>query len=372
MKIGIDARFFNESGVGRYLRNLIKNLQQLDKKNNYFIFLLPKDFDKFSSNKNFEKVLADFPWYGFAEQFKFPALLRKYNLDLAHFPHFNVPIFYTGKFVVTIHDLIHQHRQMGKTTTLNPVYFKIKQLGYRKVFKTAVNKSQKIFVPSSSVKQLLLTEWHIPSSKITITSEAVDDKIISLANKMTSTKIQAILKQYRINSAFIFYVGNAHPHKNVEGLIEAFLKLKMKHQNLQLVLSGYDHFFWQRIKKDSKDPAIIFTGFVSDEQLVALYKSAQIFVMPSFEEGFGIPMLEAMACGCPVAASKTASLSEVGQDAAIYFNPGNIDDMTEKLEEVLGSKNLRTKLIEKGEQRVQEFSWEKMAGQTLNGYTKCL
>lgn len=342
----------------------------LDKRNQYFVFLLPKDFDKFLESKNFKKVLADFSWYGFAEQFKFPTLLRQYNLDLIHFPHFNVPIFYTGKFVVTIHDLIHQHRQMGKVTTLNPVSFKIKQLGYRKVFKTAVTKSDQIFVPSNCVKKLLMEEWRIPDKKIIITPEAVDDGILSLVSKITDTKVKAILKKFKISSPFIFYVGNAHPHKNVEGLIKTFLNLKAKKPNLKLVLSGYDHFFWQRIKKQFQDPSIIFTGFVSDEQLVALYKSAQFFVMPSFEEGFGIPMLEAMACGCPVAASNTASLPEVGKDAAVYFDPQDSDDMAKQLMKVLDSKSLRAKLIINGNKRVKRFSWIKLAQQTLEGYTK--
>ncbi|OGE72223.1 hypothetical protein A3H40_02480 [Candidatus Daviesbacteria bacterium RIFCSPLOWO2_02_FULL_38_15] len=368
MKIGIDARFFNESGVGRYLRNLIKNLQQLDKENNYFIFLMPKDFDKFVESKNFKKVPADFPWYGFAEQFKFPSLLRQYNLDLIHFPHFNVPIFYTGKFVVTIHDLIHQHRSMGKATTLNPFSFKIKQLGYRKVFKTAVTKSQQIFVPSNCVKKLLVEEWHTSDKKIIVTPEAVDDGIFSLVNKMTNTKVNAILKKFKIDSPFIFYVGNAHPHKNVEGLIKVFFDLNKKRQNMKLVLSGYDHFFWQRIKKQFQDTSVIFTGFVSDEQLVALYKGAQMFVTPSFEEGFGIPVLEAMVCECPVAASNTASLPEVGKDAVLYFNPHSIDDMREKINKLLNSQSLRVKLINKGKERVKKFSWKKLAQQTLEVY----
>ncbi|MBI2600049.1 glycosyltransferase family 4 protein [Candidatus Daviesbacteria bacterium] len=370
MRIGIDARFFNESGVGRYLRNLIRSLMVLDKDNQYFIFLLPKDFDKFVESKNFKKVLADFSWYGFAEQFKFPSLLNQYNLDLIHFPHFNVPIFYTGKFVVTIHDLIHQHRSMGKPTMLNPVSFKIKQLGYRKVFKTAVTKSQQIFVPSNCVKKLLMEEWHISDKEIIVTPEAVDEGIVSLADKMTGTKVDAILKKFKIDSPFIFYVGNAHPHKNVEGLIKAFSNLNKQRPNLKLVLSGYDHFFWQRIKKQFQHPSVIFTGFVSDEQLVALYKGAESFVIPSFEEGFGIPILEAMACGCPVVASNTASLPEVGKDAVLYFNPHSIDDMREKLTKLLNSQSLRLKLIKKGKERVKKFSWNKLAQQTLSGYKK--
>lgn len=368
MRIGIDARFYNESGVGRYLRNLILNLEALDKKNEYFIFLLAKDYPQFSTSLNFRKQEANFAWYGFAEQFKMPQLLKKFQLDLVHFPHFNVPIFYQGKFVVTIHDLIHQHHAMSRTTTLNPFAFKIKQIGYRRVFKTAVSRSLKILVPSESVQNLLTREWNVSNGKIIITPEAVDRNILMIANRMTKTESEKVMKKFKIQRPYLFYVGNAHPHKNLEGLIGAFLILQRKYPKLLLVLSGYDHYFWRRLRFENKHQNIIYTGFITDEQLVALYKSAQAFVMPSYEEGFGIPLLEAMACDTPVIASNRGSLPEVGGDAAIYFNPHDMEDCIDKIERVLKSEKLRQDLINKGNSRVKLFSWEKLAKQTLEVY----
>lgn len=372
MKIGIDARFYNESGVGRYLRNLINNLKKLDEENQYFIFLLAKDYENFNSFGNFQKVLANFAWYGFAEQFSLPKLLNKYKLDLMHFPHFNAPIFYTGKFVVTIHDLIHQHHAMKRATTLNPVTFKIKQIGYRRVFKNAVIRSRKIFVPSNCVKNLLTDEWKIEDKKIIVTPEAVDDGILLSINQMSPTDSKSILAKLGIKQPFIFYIGNAHPHKNVEGLIKAFLELRKKFQYLTLVLAGYDHYFWERIKKENPDKDINYLGKVNDEELVALYKNAQVFVLPSFEEGFGLPVLEAMACGCPVAVSNTASIPEIGGDAAIYFNPRNEAEMVEKISTILNNIKFRNGQIKKGEKRVRQFSWEKLGKQTLKGYLECV
>lgn len=372
MKIGIDARFYNETGVGRYLRNLISNLQALDKKNSYFIFLQPLDFQKFSETHNLKKVVAPFSWYGFAEQFNLPQLLSRYKLDLVHFPHFNVPIFYTGKFVVTIHDLIHQHHAMKRATTLNPLTFKIKQIGYRRVFKNAVIRSRKIFVPSNFVKNLLVDEWKIPAEKIIVTPEAVDDTIISIAKKMSKEKSKKVLRRFDLKPPYIFYVGNAHPHKNVEGLIEAFLQLRKKYQYLTLVLAGSNHYFWERVKKENQYKDIKFVGNVSDEELVAFYKNAKVFVLPSFEEGFGLPIIEAMACGCPVVSSNAASMPEIGGEAAVYFDPTNKDEIVSKISQILENQKIANNLIDLGKKRVKLFSWEKLAKHTLKGYLECV
>lgn len=366
MRIVIDARMYNESGIGRYTRNLIEQLQKLDDKNEYFVLLLNKDFETLEFQKNFKKVLADFKWYGLAEQRKLPKILYQIEPDLVHFPHFNVPIFYKDKFVVTIHDLIHQHHQMKRSTALNPLIYKIKQFGYNKVFKNAISKSIKILVPSSYVRDLLINEWKLEKEKIVVTYEGVDDKILSLAKRVG--KVDLVKKKFNIKPPYIFYVGNAHPHKNVEGLIKAFLKLRKSYQYLQLVLSGNDHYFWQRIKKEYNHKDIIYTGFVSDEELVSLYKKAKVFVMPSFEEGFGIPLLEAFVCGTPVVSSNVASLPEISRDAAIYFNPKDTDDMVDKISKVLNSEKLRKDLIKKGQKRVKEFSWQELAKKTQEVY----
>ncbi len=371
MRIGIDARFYNESGVGRYLRNLIYNLKALDKKNEYVIFLLPEDYKKFEASGNFQVVCADFKWYGFAEQFKFPKLLNKYRLDLVHFPHFNVPIFYAGDFVVTIHDLIHQHFQMKRVTRLNPLFYIFKHFGYKRVFKNAITKSKKTLVPSNYVSDLLVREWKVSEKKITVTPEAVDNNISLIAGKINKNRIEQIIKKFNIRSPYIFYVGNAHPHKNVEKLIKVFREIKGRYRYLQLVLAGPDHFFWQRIKNEYQYPDIKFIGKVSDEQLVALYKNAQVFVMPSFEEGFGIPLLEAMAFGCPVVSSDAGSLKEVGGDAALYFDPYDQGSMVSQVSQVLNSERIRKELVAKGKIRVKEFSWEKLARQTMEVYSQC-
>lgn len=371
LRIVIDGRMFNQSGIGRYTRNLISNLQAIDKKNEYFILHLRDDLQNLKYQTNFHPIITDLKWYGVSEQVKLPKLLKLLNPDLVHFPHFNVPIYYKGKFIVTIHDLIHQHFSMKRATTHGWITYKLKQSGYKFVFKHSLIKSLKILVPSNFVKGQLIKEWQVSADKVVVTPEAVDERIINLSQNKKG-KNEKVLESLNIKKPYIFYVGNAHPHKHIEGLIRGFRGIREKYPNLSLVLAGNDHYFWQRLRSQFSDEGIVYTGYISDEQLVALFKDAECFVMPSLEEGFGIPILEAMACSCPVVSSNAGSLVEVGGDAAVYFDPDNLEDMVNKLDLVLKSVNQRKELIDKGLKRYKQFSWKKLAYQTLEVYRQCV
>lgn len=371
MRIVIDARMYSQSGIGRYIRNLLDHLHDLDRSNEYLILLLEQDYGRLECRNNFKKIIADWRWYGVEEQIKLPGLLKVLRPDLVHFPHFNVPVFYRQKFVVTIHDLIHQHFPMSKATTLDPLIYQFKKIAYRWTFKTAVSGSLKILTPSNFVKDQLVKEWGVDKNKVMVTYEAVDDNIVKLAENTDQEKINRVLKKFNIRPLYLFYVGNAHPHKNLEILIQTFKQLKENFGSLGLVLAGRDDFFWQRIKKYAdglRVEDVIFTGLINDEELVALYRGASCLVMPSLEEGFGIPLLEAMACSCPVVSSKLGSLPEVGGDACLYIDPDNIEDIFDKISKVLSDKSLRKNLIQSGQKRYQKFSWKKMAQETLEVY----
>lgn len=362
MRIGIDGRMINESGIGRYLKNLLIHLQKLDSKNEYFIFLLKKDFLNLKFNRNFSKVLADFKWYGVKEQLNFPRILGQYKLDLVHFPHFNVPVLYGCHYVVTIHDLIHQHFQMRKASTLDPITYRIKAKAYRLIFKRALNGSEKILVPTQSVKDQLISDWNVNPNKILVTPEGVEERIIKLAQKKSSTIIKG---------EYLFYIGNAHPHKNLEKLIKAFRILRQDHPGLKLVLSGKENYFWKRLKSEYPSEGIIYTGYISDEQMVTLYQNAKAFITPSLEEGFGIPVLEAFACGCPVIGSDIKVIKEVGGRGVQYFNPEDENDIAGQINFILSNQVARNKLIIEGYVRYKQFSWAKMARQTLEVYQSC-
>ena len=178
MNIGIDGRLIEETGVGRYINNLIRELGRIDSENRYVIFLRKKSFDSFTlPNNRWEKRLADVPWHSFTEQFVMPWILIREHLDLLHVPYFNIPIFYPGQMVVTIHDLTILHFDTGKASTLPLPLYKLRRLGYFLVLAVGLIRSRRIIAVSHTVKQEIIDHFHIPQEKIAVTYEGVDQKI---------------------------------------------------------------------------------------------------------------------------------------------------------------------------------------------------
>jgi len=372
MKIGIDARFFGSlgKGLGRYTQKLIENLEQIDRENDYFIFLRRDNFDEYvPKNPKFKKVLADYRWYTFLEQIGFPRLLDKHDLDIVHFPHFNVPFFYRRKFLVTVHDLILIHFPTMKNTTLNPLFYWLKFLAYKVVIRSAIARSESIITVSNFTKNDILKNYpSIPETKISVTYEAAkNDHAKDVKNDADILKNRGIMKPY------IMYVGNAYPHKNLERLIESFLLAKKEIKDLELVLVGKEDYFYSRLKSSIDDPArsgIKFAGFVPDDELDQIFRSARSFVFPSLYEGFGLPPLEAMARGVPVISSDHPCMKEILGESAYFFDGNDADEMAEAIEKISTDDKMRSDLISKGFEQVKKYDWMRMAKDTLEIY-KC-
>lgn len=374
MRIGIDARFYGPKGkgLGRYTEKLIRNLEKVDNKNEYFIFLRQENFDEYRpENDNFKKVLADLCWYSPEEQLKMPRLISKYKVDLMHFPHFNVPVLYRGNFVVTIHDLILLRFPTKRATTLDPLFYKIKYLGYKLTINSAVRRAKKVITVSNFTKQDLIQYFKIKPEKIVVTYEACD----GVESGQLSIPEPGFLVKNNIKKSYILYVGNAYPHKNLEGLLRVYKEFKKKNNfSHQLVLVGKEDYFYRRLKVEAyemgllQDGSVIFFGFASQKDLSYLYSKAYLYVFPSFIEGFGLPGLEAASYGLPVVASNSSSLQEILNGAALFFDPKNKDDMVSKIEKAIKDKDLRKEMIKKGKLQVKKFSWEKCAHETLQVY----
>lgn len=367
MRIGIDARLWNESGVGRYTRNLILQLQKIDEKHEYILFVLHKDIHDVQSqitNTKWKVREANIQWHTLAEQIKFPLLLRKEKLDLVHFPYFSLPIFYGKPFVVTIHDLILHHFPTGQASTLPLPFYWMKLLGYTFIMQQSAKKARKIITVSYATKDEIVDHLHIDQKKISVTHEGVDENITKytsrIPNKFHDTK-------------YFLYIGNAYPHKNLDRLIEAFGEVRNEQSAVKLVLVGKEDFFYKRQKKHVQklglQNSVLFYGKATDAELAGLYKNALALIMPSLMEGFGLPVLEAMAHKCLVLASDIPALREICGNAAFYFDQNSKEAIKETLLTVCNSiPGAFNKKITEGTERIKKFSWEKMAKETLLVY----
>ncbi len=376
MRIGIDARLWGSSGrgVGRYVQNLVENLEKVDSKNKYFIFLREKGFNTFLPHgENFHKVLADVPWYGVQEQVVMPGIFSASNLDLLHVPHFNAPLLYGERMVVTIHDLTMLKFGGRETSTLPAPLFYAKRLGLRVVTELAVRRAARVIVPSKFVKKELVRTFTLPPGKIVVTPEA--GVLAGKERTAAEREIEDVLGKYRITKPYFLYVGSFYPHKNVGRLVEAVKVLNERlKKSAQLVLVGGKDAFLERVAHQALEIGalkyLVLTGYVTDADLVDLYREAEAYVQPSLSEGFGLGSVEAMALGVPVVQSEASCLPEIAGEAALYFDPQNPRDIAEKLAKVLGNKTLRQGLVKKGLARAKDFSWEKMARETLGVYRK--
>jgi glycosyltransferase involved in cell wall biosynthesis len=365
MKIGIDARMYGpaQGGIGRYIEQLIEQLQTIDQNNQYVIFLRTKNFTECKIvNPNFKKVLADIPWYGLNEHTKFNKIIKKEGPNLMHFPHWNVPLFYRGKFIVTIHDLIMHRFPRTAASTHGPLVYFIKDKLYRLILSSAAKRSLAIITTSDFTKNDLVKELKINPKKINITYQAPFTK------KLSDEPLPVEVKK-----PYALYVGACYSHKNLPNLITAWKKIEKLNPELNLILTGRRNFFYDQLIDSAEFrncTRIKYLPNPTDELLETLYKNAALLVFPSLYEGFGLPPLEAMLRNIPVVSSNTSCLPEILGNAAWYFDPNDIEDMVRKILTTFNNQDLRDTLQKSGQELVKKYSWEKLARETLCLYQK--
>lgn len=371
MKIVIDARLYGleNAGLGRYIINLIRELDILDKKNDYALLLRKKYLNNKNLPKSWNKVVFDHRHYSLAEQIKLPKTLSSLQPDLVHFPHFNVPLMYKRKFVVTIHDIL-MHKIKGKDATTLPYYkYALKRVGYKTVFKKAAQDSAAILVPSKTAKKDIINFYKIDEDKITVTYEGFDQNI-----RPSSISTKSIKKRLGLGSPYFLYVGNAYPHKNLNRLIEAIVFLnESSNINAKLAISTPKNVFSDKLKDTlthlNAEKYVKLLGFVPDAEIALLHKSSVGFVYPSLLEGFGLQGLEAISNGTLLLASDIPVFKEVYGNNAIYFNPFDFSSIEKAMEYAIETDSDKRKTIISDSQNfIKKYSWRTMAKQTLEVY----
>jgi glycosyltransferase involved in cell wall biosynthesis len=361
-KIVIDARELRTS-TGRYVERLLYYLQKEDTANDYVVLLSPQDFDTWEpSAKNFTKVVCKYKEFTFGEQLGYAWMLYKLKADLVHFAMIQQPLLYFKRSVSTFHDLTTvRFRNPNKPAWV----FWAKLPPYWLVIQIAARKNKLLITPTRYVKKDIVRFTRIKADKVVTTYEAADEF------KEPAKPVTAL-----VGKDFIMYIGRPQPHKNLGRLIKAFGALKKKHPNLKLVLVGkkdpVHDMHLETAKQLGVAKDVIFTGFVSDGELRWMFQQCQAYIFPSLSEGFGLPALEAMVHGAPVVSSNATCLPEVYGDAAAYFDPKSLLDMTKKIDEVISNTELRSKLVAKGYRQAKKYSWKKMTDETIEVYEESL
>jgi len=366
MRVGIDATSLcrKHTGIEYYTLNLLKNILRIDNKTKYIIFFrkdIHPDLKKFEGKAKF--LICPINNQIFCEQIWLPYIIWKEKTNLLHFPAFPPGLLIFKKHIITIHDA---------TIWKYPETLSWKGKFYMKPLITlATKRTLKILTISENSKKDIIKFSRLLLNKVENTGIAISEIFKPITNKI---KLEEIKKKYNLNSKFILSVCSLEPRKNLVNLLMAYRSLKKINPKIQhkLVLVGRKawgkNLISNKIKKLKLENDVIMTEYVPKEDLVCLYNLATMFVFPSIYEGFGLPPLEAMACGTPVVSSNASSLPEVVGNATLMINPYDIKEIVNAINTLICNPELRNKLIEKGKMRVKIFSWENVARKIINIY----
>ena len=359
-RIVIDARGLRGT-TGRLHREYLTQLEKIDQQTDFHVIITEDDQGAWvPSNKNITMHVVKWKFYRFGEQLGYAWFLYSLKADLVHFMWPQQPLLYFGKRISNVHDLtLLRFENIDK----NRYIYKFEKFVFRLLLWNVVRRSSRILVISNYVKNDVLGFSKINPDKVIVAHCA--------ASQLQHRRPMPIQKL--ANTQFVFYVGNAFPHKNLERLIDAVDILRQKHPHLALVIAGRKDYFHTQLEQYADNRAHIhILGFVEEGELAWLYNHAQAYIFPSLSEGFGLPGLEAMQHGLPLVSSNSTCLPEIYGAAAHYFDPLSASDMSRAIDEVLRSKQRREKLIANGYKQLEKFSWLKMARITHKQYFRVL
>ena len=366
MRVGVDARLMHHqpAGISRYTGHLLQALACLDRDDEFIVFQHRRHRTPLIAQDNFHRGVLFAPVHHPLEQWLLPLELLRFPLDLLHSTDFIPPLRSSVPAVITVHDLAFLHWPHFITKASAAYYGQIDR---------AVRHARHIIVPSENTKHDLIGQLGVPDNKVSVIPEAADPLFKPLPVEPTRAEV---VRRYGIPFSYIFFVSTIEPRKNVTGLLNAFHYLREHYNttNTGLVLAGSEGWLYEEtletVRRLNLEQSTFFLGRVSDEDLRKLYVGARCHIHPAHYEGFGLPPLEAMACGTPTIVSNSSSLPEVVGDAALLVNPNDPEEIAVALHRLLSDDDLHAELREKGFQRANCFSWETAARSTLEVYRK--
>jgi glycosyltransferase involved in cell wall biosynthesis len=364
MRVAINCRSIlkkTSTGVGRYTFHLVQSLATIDQKNAYALYCAHPIFNfkrrpPLRPASNF-KICSDH--FGLGADF----ICGKY--DVYHSPSLDSLKKIKGKIVVTVHDMIYKTYPQSHT----PQTVALSETNMQEL----VERAHKIICISNSTRKDLHKFFDLPTSRSCVVYNGVDHTIFYPIGDDEQEEANNLLAMHGIKGPYVLFVGTIEPRKNLDHLLKAFAILKKKHHYKgQLVIIGMKGWMMDHVAKVILDLNIsddlVFTGYVSDDQLRLFYNRAQVFAFPSFYEGFGFPLIEAFSCGAPVITSNTSSCAEIAADAAVTIDPNSPEAIAEAAACIIQDKDFQERLRQKAFMRAKEFSFERMARETLAVY----
>ena len=378
MKIGIEGqRLFRKKkhGMDMVALELIRNLQLIDTENEYVLFIKPDtDHTAIKETANFKILEIGTGFYPLWEQFALPKAAKKAGCQLLHCTSNTAPVFTSIPLVVTLHDIIYMESSFLKILKGSGTNYQKFGNAYRRlVVPWIIKKSRKIITVSHFEKNRIGQFFGISGDK---RLEAVYNGVSRHFKPVTDAfELQRVKTLYNLPNRFFFFLGNTDPKKNTKGTLRAFSDYLAKTGNdIHLVMLDYDRYELEQLLEEIGDTElihrIILTGYVVNTDLPSIYCQSEVFQYPSLRESFGIPMLEAMACGVPVITSNTSSMPEVAGDAAMLTNPYEPAEITAAMIRLTSDKKLRSDLIQKGFDQAAKFSWKAMAEHVQHIYSE--
>ena len=366
MKIALDLRRIGNPGIGRYMRCLTEALLVVAPEHEYLLILPPDRPEMFfDSGAQVERITPAVKYYSIREQIEIPRILRRHRVDLLHSPHFNLPLVCPCPRVATIHDVIYLACAGDLPSRLGRVY-------YRTMMALTVRLADRIITDSNfssdQIRRFLRTDRGIE-----VIYPAVDGSFQPVTDP---ARLQAVRARYGIRNDYILCTGIFKPRKNHASLLRAFRRFRDVGGDATLVIAGPMNEGEEQLRSMAQELKIsdhvLFTGFVDDCELPALYSGARVYACPSLYEGFGFTVLEAMACGVPVVSSAESSLPEVGGAAALYADVRDARQFGDALYLAFTDLNLRRLLVEKGYANVRRFDWRNTALRTVAVYQRAV
>jgi glycosyltransferase involved in cell wall biosynthesis len=366
--IGIDVRKLTDFGIGTYIRNLVESLAVIDSDNRYVLFARPEHQPRLIHlPDNFHVVPEPAPVYSIRELLVLSWRLLRLRLDLYHSTHYVLPAYVPGRAVVTIHDIIHLLYPEFLPHALAFFYAS-------RMIRRSLARGDRIIAGSQNTKADLLQHFEVDENKIDVVYYGVAERF---RQRVPDQERKQKLAEIGVTSPYILFVGNPKPHKNLDNVVRAYAKARSTQAfEADLVCVGGDGPETVRVKERAKHLGLAdhvrFTGRLADRYLPAVYQGAELFVYPTLYEGFGLPVVEAMASGVPVITSDKSALKEVAEGYADLVNPVDVNQMADSIAHCMSDPEHRAALARLGSRRAADFQWQRTAQQTLEVYRRAL